>query len=327
MSDLSTANQSADARLQHFPVAFFAMVMGTLGLTLAWQKSAHVIAAPPIIAQLLLIVSATLFAIIVSVFLLKIFRHPQAVIAEFNHPIKMSFFPAFSIGIILMSIATLEVSTELSRFLWVLGSTLQLVFTLNALTRWIHHASFQVAHSTPAWFIPVVGNILVPIAGVEHGFYEISWFFFSIGIVYWLVLKTLIFNRIIFHDPLPEKLLPTLFILIAPPAVGFMSYMKLNHEVLDGFGRLLYYTAAFLVLLLMTQFSRFSRIQFFMSWWAYSFPLAAFTIATEIMFSRTGIPAFSTLSYLMLGMVSLVVILLLYKTIRAVLSGTIFQPD
>lgn len=327
MSDSSSANTTASRRLQHFPVAFFAMVMGTLGLTLAWQKSAHVLALPAVISHVLLIVSATIFAVIVSTYLLKIIRHAPEVIAEFNHPIKMSFFPAFSIGIILTSIATLEVSSELSRFLWVLGSTLQLIFTLNVLTRWIHHQHFQVAHSTPAWFIPVVGNILVPISGVEHGFYEISWFFFSIGIIYWIILKTLIFNRIIFHDPLPEKLLPTLFILIAPPAVGFLSYMKLNHEVVDGFARILYYTAAFLLLLLMTQFSRFLRIQFFMSWWAYSFPLAAFTIASLVMYERTGSPGFATISYLMLAIVSLVVTILLYKTAKAIISGNVFKPD
>lgn len=327
MSETSTPNQAADSRLEHFPVAFFAMVMGTLGLTLAWQKAAYVLALPAIISHVLLIVSATIFAIIVATYLLKTIRHSSAVIAEFNHPIKMSFFPAFSIGIILMSIATLEVSTELSRFLWVLGSTLQLVFTLNVLTRWIHHKHFQIAHSTPAWFIPVVGNILIPISGVEHGFYEVSWFFFSIGIIYWIILKTLIFNRIIFHEPLPEKLLPTLFILIAPPAVGFLSYMKLNHDVLDGFGRILYYTAAFLVLLLMTQFTRFFRIRFFMSWWAYSFPLAAFTIATQVMLTRTGAPGFATLSYLMLGIVSLVVTLLLYQTAKGIIRGSLFTPD
>ncbi|WP_372738457.1 SLAC1 anion channel family protein [Neptunomonas sp.] len=327
MSDISTSNKTADSRLQHFPVAFFAMVMGTLGLTLAWQKSSHVLALPPIVSHVLLIASAIIFAIIVIVYLLKTVRHAPAVVAEFNHPIKMSFFPAFSIGIILMSIATLEVSTELSRFLWVLGSTLQLVFTLNVLTRWIHHQGFQMAHITPAWFIPVVGNILVPVSGVEHGFYEISWFFFSIGIIYWIILKTLIFNRIIFHEPLPEKLLPTLFILIAPPAVGFIAYMKLNHDVLDSFGRILYYTAAFLVILLMTQFSRFFRIRFFISWWAYSFPLAAFTIATQIMLERTGAPGFASISYLMLGIVSLVVALLLYQTAKAIFSGNLFLPD
>ena len=327
MSDKPSQAAGTSSKLLHFPVAFFAMIMGTLGLTLAWQKAVVVLGVPAIVPHLLLSFSAIVFASIVIAYLLKIIRHASAVINEFNHPIKMSFFPAFSIGMILMSIATLEVSAELSRFLWVLGSTLQLLFTLNVLTRWIHHPGFQIAHSTPAWFIPVVGNILVPIAGVEHGFYEVSWFFFSIGIVYWIVLKTLIFNRIIFHEPLPERLLPTLFILIAPPAVGFLSYLKLNHNEVDSFARILFYTASFLVLLLTTQFARFSRIQFFMSWWAYSFPLAAFTIATQIMFSKTGSPVFGILSYLMLIIVSCVVLLLLYKTLKAVISGQVFQPE
>lgn len=313
--------------LQNMPVAFFASVMGLLGLTLAWEKAQAVLGTPEWVSYLLLTVSAIVFCTITVSYALKIIKHSQAVIAEFNHPIKMSFFPAFSIGLILMSIATLPVSAGISLLLWVIGSSLQLIFTLNVLTRWIHHPHFQIPHSTPAWFIPVVGNILVPIAGTSHGYSEVSWFFFSVGLVYWLVLKTLIFNRVIFHDPLPEKLLPTLFILIAPPAVGFISYMKLSGAELDAFARILYYTAAFLVLLLATQFSRFSKIQFFLSWWAYSFPLAAFTIATQMMYQQTESPVFQALSYLMLTVVTLVVALLVVKTTKGILTKKVFQPD
>jgi tellurite resistance protein len=44
----------------------------------------------------------------------------------------------------------------------------------------------------------------------------------------WLVLFTIIMNRIIFHNPLPQKLLPTLIILIAPPAVAMLSLASLH---------------------------------------------------------------------------------------------------
>ena len=100
----------------------------------------------------------------------------------------------------------------------------------------------------PSWFIPIVGNILVPIAGVPLGYTDISWFFFSIGIVFWPVLLTIIFYRIIFHPALPGKLIPTFFILIAPPAVGFLSYMKLTGEM-DNFARILYFSGLFFTLL------------------------------------------------------------------------------
>ena len=78
------------------------------------------------------------------------------------------------------------------------------------------------------------------------------------------------------------RLTPTLFILLAPPSVGFIAYLQLIGS-LDAFARILYYTALFLSLLLASNALRFLRIPFFISAWAYSFPLAALTIATLVM--------------------------------------------
>ncbi len=329
MSESSTTppQTSRFAQLEHFPVAFFAMIMGTTGLTLAWQKAAHVLHMPLFISHLLLLLVALLFTTVIAAYSYKYINFRGAVLAEFQHPIKISFFPAGSIALLLLSVATLQVAPTLSHLLWLIGAPLQLTLTLYVIGQWIFHPKYQIQHSTPAWFIPVVGNIVVPIAGVEHGYTELSWFFFAIGVVYWLVLKTLIFNRVLFHDPLPEKLLPTLFILIAPPAVGFLAYMKLNGGELDTFARILYYAAMFLVLLLASQAKRFSRIQFYLSWWAYSFPLAAATLASMVMYSKTSHSGLLTLSYLMLTATTVIIGLLLIRTSRTVISGKVFQPD
>lgn len=327
MADTATSSSPASSKLQHFPIAFFAMIMGTTGLTLAWQKAAEVLQLPALVSQVMLILVACLFLAVCLGYVLKILRFPEMSLKEFHHPIKISFFPAFSISLLLMSVATLQVSADLSLYLWSVGCVMHLGFTLHVITQWIHHPKFQIQHSTPAWFIPVVGNIIVPIAGVTHGFVELSWFFFSIGIVYWIVLKTLIFNRVLFHDPLPEKLLPTLFILIAPPAVGFISYTKLNGGEIDAFARILFYSAMFLVLLLFTQLERFRRIPFFLSWWAYSFPLAASSIAIQTMYHKTGSNVFGLLSWISLVIASAVIALLLIKTFKAVRSGGVFKPD
>jgi tellurite resistance protein len=85
----------------------------------------------------------------------------------------------------------------------------------------------DIKSMNPLWFLPIVGNMIAPIAGVKLGYTEFSLFMFSIGFILWGVLFTVIINRIIFHNSLPQKLLPTLFILIAPPAIGFISYTTL----------------------------------------------------------------------------------------------------
>ncbi len=300
-------------RLQHFPMAWFSTVMGMAGFTIAWTRAGTQLGAPPVIGQILLGVTVTAFAVLVLLYASKLVRFRAAVVKELGHPVKLSFFATFSIALLLLGIATLHSAPAVSQVLWGVGAVLHLLFTLYVMSVWINHTHFQIHHMNPAWFIPVVGNILVPIAGVHHASVEVSWFFFSIGLVFWLVLLTIVYYRMVFHDPLPERLVPTMFILIAPPAVGFISYLALSGG-LDAFARVLYYAGLFLTLLLLSQVGRFARLKFFLSWWAYSFPMAAITIATLLMYQHTGLPFFRGLSYALLAILSAVIAVLVVRT-------------
>ena len=111
-------------------------------------------------------------------------------------------------------------------------------------------------------------------------------------------------------------MLPTLFILIAPPAVGFLAYLKLTGE-LDAFAQVLFNFALFLTLLLFSQLPRFTRLPFFISWWAYSFPLAAMSIASIEIGRISGHGFYQGLGLVLLGVLSLLILLLLSKTLNA----------
>lgn len=304
-------------RLQFLPVSFFSMVMGLSGLSIALQQADALRAGLGGAGAIVGLLSAALFLLLCGLYAAKLARHPAAVREELSHPVKMSFGAAFTVSLVLLSISFQGAAPGLSWWLWVVGSVLHLAFTLYVLNTWIHQPGFEIHHISPAWFIPVVGNILVPVAGVAHGAQEISWFYFSIGLLFWIVLFTIIVYRMIFHNPLPEKLLPTLFILIAPPAVGFIAYVRLTGGI-DAFANVLYYGALFLTLLLFMQLPRFLRLPFFLSWWAYSFPLAAMTIATLIMYRHTGFAFFAGLAGLLLVLLCLIILGLVVRTAVAV---------
>jgi tellurite resistance protein len=89
----------------------------------------------------------------------------------------------------------------------------------------------------------------------------------------------------------------------------------------------LYYIGLFLTLLLLTQASRFFNIKYYLSWWAYSFPLAAISIATLVMYQKTGLAAFAAIGWALLSLVSLVVVYLLYRTAQAVFASSICVPS
>lgn len=309
------------------PVSMFAIVMGLAGTTIAVQKAEHLWdwAVKP--GQLLMLLTALVYVLIAGAYLGKFILHRAHVVAEFNHPIRMSFFPAMSIGMILLSVAFLGASPTISLYLWAVGSAVQLLFTLVILSNWMHHEQFQVQHSNPAWFIPIVGNILVPIAGVPLGYQEVSWFYFSVGLMMWTPLLAVLFNRFFFHPMIPAKLLPTLFILIAPPAVGFIAWVKLHNGIVDDVARIFYYFALFITLLLFSQIRYFVKIAFALPWWAYSFPMAALTIATMVMLEKVGGAFFAALAPALLVLLGALIVMLLFNTVRAMSRGEICVPE
>lgn len=321
-----TESTAQPNRLQNFPVAWFAMVMGLGGLAIAWHKAEELMGLTWPVSPWLLGLATLLFVVLAAVYGAKTFKHRAAVAAEWAHPVRMNFVPTISIALILLGIGWLPYSPPYSKLLWLLGSAMHLVLTLHVMTQWMHQTKFEIVHLTPAWFIPVVGNILVPIAGVSHAPAEVSWFFFSIGVLFWPVLLSIIFYRVIFHGSLPERLMPTLFILIAPPAVGFIAYVKLTGG-LDMLALVLYYAALFFTLLLFAQLAWFARLKFYLSWWAYSFPLAAVTVATFVMYEATGKLLFARLASVLLGVATVVIGGLFLRTALAVSRREICLPE
>lgn len=314
--------QTIQSRLSNFPVSFFSSVMGMTGFSIAIAKAESVYGLDPRVSLALSVISLLLFMFLSGIYMLKLIKHEQAVIKELYHPVKLNFFPTISISLILLSICMLHNNRPFAEVLWLLGTSFHLGFTLFVMSAWINHDFFDIKHMNPAWFIPIVGNILVPIAGVPLGYSDISWFFFSIGVVFWPILLTIIFYRIIFHPALPEKLVPTFFILIAPPAVGFISYLQLNGE-LDNFARILYFTALFFTLLVFTQLRRFFKLKFFLSWWAYSFPMAAISIASLVMYQKTQNILFSGIGIVLLTILTLFISMLIIKTSNAIMDKQI----
>jgi tellurite resistance protein len=324
----SPGTTAPHARLEHLPVTFFAVVMGLGGLSLAWTRAHTVLGAPAWVGVVLFWFALAVYALVALGYLAKLVRYPAAVRSEARHPVRLAFIPTITIALLILSTAGLTIVPSASAAMWWVGAVGQLALTLFVLSRWVGRADFALGHVTPAWFIPVVGLVIVPLAGVEHAQVEISWFFFSVGLVFWVALLPIVLQRLFVHDqPVPAKLLPTLAVLVAPPSVVFLSWLRLDGPGLDAFARITYYAALFFALLWATQVGVLRRIPFFLSWWAYSFPLAAFTTATIVMARESGYAAFTWLGWALLGGASALIAVLAGRTVAEMARGRICIPE
>jgi len=292
-------------RIKHFPIPFFAVVMGLSGLAIAYQKAHHLFGFPKIVYELLMFSAAFAFIVIAILYLLKTFLFFDEVKADFFHPIRINFFAAISISLLLLSISFYFYYPLVAMVFWAFGTLIHLFMTFYVVSFWIRH-NFEIVHTNPAWFIPIVGNVLVPVVGVDFLPKEVSLYFFSVGMFFWLVLGTIIFYRIVFHHQLPQKFIPTLFIFIAPPAVGFVAYMRI-YGAFDFTATVLLNMALFFTVLLLFMWRSFLGLKFFISWWAFTFPLDAVAIAFMTAYQISGSLFYAAFGCLFLAIATLVV--------------------
>lgn len=314
--------------LAHFPIAFFPATMGLAGLALAWLRAAAVLDVPRVLGELLSWLALAAFAAVAGAYLAKAARYPAAVRGDFRHPIRIAFLPTPGIALVLLAAAIHEHAHGVAAVLWWGGVVLQSVLTVTVLSTWMAHPLFTTDHITPAWFIPPVGLVAVPLAGVEFASDGINWAFLGTGTIFWLAIMPLVLGRLfVHHNPPPPKLLPTLAVLVAPPAVILLSTLRLLPAAAHtGFPQAAYGVTAFFAILVLAQLPRLVRIPFAMSWWAYSFPVAALTSATLVVAGLYG-GALEALAWTLLGAASAVIAALTAHTTHELLAGRICVPD
>lgn len=312
--------------LPHFPISLFASGMGMMGFALALRALETTYGAAHGGSMAVLAVSAVILLTVSLGYIAKAIRYPGQVAADWHHPVKIAFFPAISISLLLLATALIEIAPALAEALWLFATVLQGVLALSVLSVWIGHRPFQPAMMTPAWFIPAVGNLVVPLAGARLGYVELPWLFFSAGLIFWVVLLTLVMNRLMFHDPMPGKMVPTLMILIAPPAVAFTAWLRLTGEV-GPFGHFLLASGYVFAALVTTQVKKLSKLPFALSWWALSFPIAALAIASFSYAHETDVDGYRWIATGLVALLAAVVAGLIFKTASAIRAGAICVPD
>lgn len=314
--------------LRHIPVPLFASVMGLGGLALAWRRAAVVWELPTWPFHVLLGVAGVVFILVAAAYLGKLVRHPDAVRADLTHPIRMAFVPTITISLLILATGLTDLAPDLARVLWWIGAVGHLVATLYVISAWFGRRDITRDTMTPAWLIPIVGNVVTPLAAPAVGNLELAWFSFGVGAIFWLGLWPMLLNRVLVHDnPLPAKLTPTIAIFLAPPSVVALSWQSLTGSLADPVGIVLHATAVFFALLLLTQVPRLMRLPFSLPILAYTFPVATVATVTVAMAGATGSGFHTALAVIALVAATGIVLGAVGRVAWAAAQGQIFRPE
>lgn len=314
--------------LAHMPVTVFASVMGVGALSLAWKRAAHLWELPIWPSHLILAIAAALYLLVLLAYLAKWMLHPKAARSELSHKMRMPFVPTITIATIVLATAGADVAPGIARVMWWAGAIGHLLATALVLTAWSMRPDITSTDITPAWLIPIVGNVVTPLAANQIGDMDLAWFSFGVGLVFWGVFLTLIIERLLMHDKgIPAKLLPTYAIMVAPPAVALVAWSRLGHESDDALSRILFAIAWMFALLIGFQVRKLLAIPFALPYLAYTFPVAALAVASLMMAEALSGAVYQWLALAALAVATIAIPIILVGVIILAVKGRIFEAE
>lgn len=270
-------NELPATSLHYLPVGLFGCVMGMIGLASAWRKAAAMFGIPLWPAEMLGWLALLVFCLVTGAYATKAIGSLAAVRIEFAHAVTGPLFGTPVISLLLLPLVLAEYSLPLARALWLTGVAGMALLAWSMVNRWIGTRQ-QNSQAVPAWIVPVVGMIDVPLATSALRWthlHDLMMFFLSVGLFFALPLFTIILSRLMFDTPIAPALQPSLLILVAPFSVGFSAYVSTS-GVVDVFAQALYMLMLFLLAVMLFRLRHLRRCcPFRVAWWSAGFPLAA----------------------------------------------------
>ena len=329
-------------RLRDLHPGWFASVMGTAILAVATylnpgnltalQGAAHGLGAG------LAVLAYGLGAVMTVAYAVRWARHRGPAMADLHHPVLGAMHATLPGGLLVLAVMTSVVGPELLpagavtaliAVLVAVGSVLAVVFSVAfAMTLFVGDP--PAASVNGGWFIPPVVTIIIPMAltplvphvGPDNArlFLALGYAAYGMGFLLFLLVLGLLHDRLVLHPLPPAQLAPTLWIGLGPVAVAVLAPLALARAGQETFGAAapsvmvlsqLFGTAMWgfglwwlaIAVTLLVRYLRAGTLPFHLGWWAFTFPLGAYTVATVTLarsWQAPGLEGVAVLLYLML---------------------------
>ncbi|KUO75631.1 MAG: C4-dicarboxylate ABC transporter [Desulfosporosinus sp. BRH_c37] len=343
--------------IKNLSPAWFASVMGTGIFAVTSKYYACYCSWLNNVAEFLWIINIILFLVLIVPWTLRWLICYDNALSDLKHPITGQFYATLPIACLVLAVNFLLLGTgyigaalavKIAQGLWITGLVLSLAtaFIIPLLN---YFNKITIEDINPAWFMPPVSLIVVPIAGAKlipywpQSFQKtllimnyVSW---SAGFFLFMLLAVICFYRFFVAPPLPGSIIPTIWIYLGPIGAGTISLLNLGSvsspylgnevtPILNLFG-LFYWSFGFWWLIAASIITIIyilkKKLPYTLSWWAFTFPLGAYTGATyliSIIFQSEAVRLFGFLCYWLLAVCWFIVFC---NTFVRVCTGALFK--
>ena len=343
--------------IKNFSPAWFASVMGTGIFAVTSKYYACYWSWLNNVAVYLWIINIILFVGLIVPSTLRWFLFYDYALRDLKHPVTGQFYATMPIGILVLAADFLllgpgyigaSLVVKIAQGLWITGVVLSLTtaFIIPIIN---FFNKITIEDINPAWFMPPVSLIVVPVAGAklipywpqsfQKSLLILNYMSWGSGFFLFMLIAAICLYRIFVAPPLSGSLIPTTWIYLGPIGVGTLSLLNLGSvsapflgstvtPILNIFA-LLYWSFGFWWLIAAGAITIIyilkKNLPYALSWWAFTFPLGAYTGATYLIsnvFQSEAVRLFGFLCYLLLAFCWFIVF---SNTFVRFVTGTLFK--
>jgi tellurite resistance protein len=207
------------------PPNLFGFPFGIVGLGDAWHAAALTLHTSNAIPNAIDCRSA---ATLLALFFAYVAQGPRQILSDLHDRVLAPFVSLATITAVLLATALTGYAFAPARVLVVMFLVATIAVGGWLTGQWMTGALDQDAIH-PGYFLPTVaGGLLGSIAVHTVHLRSVAYASFGIGILCWILLGSLILNRLFFRPRLPDPLIPTMAIEIAPPVIAGLAYSALT---------------------------------------------------------------------------------------------------
>jgi tellurite resistance protein len=262
---------AVERRSLRIPPNFFGMALGLSGLAAMWLYASDQFGAPAAVGDGLALIAAGVWVLVTAAY---VRQGPRQIVADTRDPVVGPFLAAAPISGFLLGEALAAHAAMAGRVIVIVFLVAGLLLGGWLTGQWMTGGLVEETFG-PAFFLPGLGiGFVGSEAAATVGLHTMAEAFFGIGAVAWVLMSSVVFNRMFFRARLAPALLPTMAIELAPPAVASSAYFAL-HPAPSPVALGLAGYAAFMVVAQLRLLPLYRELSFTPGFWSFTFPCAA----------------------------------------------------
>jgi tellurite resistance protein len=294
-----------NATAPRIPLNFFSIPFGLLGLADCWLVAATFGLAPAALGHALVALAVAVWLVVLGVYTRGARAHGVSLATDISDPIAGPFSSLIVLTPMLAAADALyPLSHSAGTVVVDVGIVTTVVLAGWLVGQWIY-GPLELAQVHPGYFLPsVAGGLVASASAALVGQPRLGETLFGFGMLSWIVIGSIVLGRLVVGPPLPDPLVPTIAIEVAPAGVATFAAFAINGGHVDLTVRLLAAYGLMMVVAQLRLLPAYRRLRFLPSFWAFTFAWAAVAFAGLFWLGATRPAGWRPESYLALALIT-----------------------